>query len=203
MDTPPDAGARRRDALAEMTEICLTAARAVQARLLAAETDSACAEQALALQRLARAVRQTVFLGERLEIEAAKAQARADELAREAVDRAVRRRRAQVAARVAQAVHAQVERDRADELLDTREELLDEAEVFEAFVTEDIDVQVVRLLRDLGLEPPAESEAVAEDAGDAAHRRYAGDNLAPATGAFSDSAVEACFTPPRPAWNSS
>ncbi|MDB5452743.1 MAG: hypothetical protein JWO33_1321 [Caulobacteraceae bacterium] len=198
MSTQAEAAAQRNEALAEITQICLRAARATEARLMAAESDSAHAELALALQRLARAVRQTVFLGARLEIEAGKAVADGRRQAERDADRQVERRRAQVEALVTRAVYAEVEGDRAEVLTQALEQLLDEEKVLDGFTDEDLDAQVVRLAGDLGL-----GIAPLDTTGEGAARTAPQANIIPAPDAYSDGAVEACFAPPRAAWNSS
>lgn len=155
MSIPTDMAERHARVLGEVAEICLVAAREMQARLLAAEEAAEAVQVAGALHKLTRSVRQSVALEAKLVHDAAR-EARAAEAAGQAaaeVERAERteRRKQLLNMAVERAIWREFEDLEAERLLDVMDDAIGQLALFDDFLDRDPNQQIVDLCRDLGV----------------------------------------------------
>lgn len=141
--------------LGELAELGMKVARDLQARVAAAESDEAAQGIALAFQRVARAVRQTLALEARLARDAAaEVRAQAQEgLAerREAARRRAGARQTHIRSVVAQEIFRDYEDEEVDAWLTVLEAALDEAALDEAFLDQPVEAAIAAIRASLGL----------------------------------------------------
>lgn len=151
MSGAPDTIVQHEQALAELLELGLAAARAVQARLLAAEGAREACDLSLAFNRISRSVRQTLALQAKLD-RGRRRQGREEAAdARRAQEVQVALRKAQVRAAVERAVWTEAEDAEAERLLDDLDDLVSEEALYPGFAEGPVAAHVERIRRDLGL----------------------------------------------------
>lgn len=131
--------------LDELVELGMSLARDVQAAALAAETVEEKASLAAAFHRVARTVRQSLALRQRLLNEARR-------LAAERAREAVAVHKAQVRARVREMVWNEAEPSDCAALVEELDDRLSDVEHLEGQASETVEGAIARLRRELGLE---------------------------------------------------
>ncbi|MDB5423885.1 MAG: hypothetical protein JWQ29_1301 [Phenylobacterium sp.] len=142
--------------LTDLAALDLRLAKHFAARAEAAEDDDVANALARTYQRMARSYRQSLAMQDRLVGSRARAEREDARLDRDDQQRRIQTRKAQVAACVTKLIWNEHEQDRekAEELEGTLDELLDEAAVFDAFMDGPFEAQVERLREELGLTEP-------------------------------------------------
>lgn len=142
------------EALAELLELGMAAARECQAKLMAAEDARALADCALALGRASRSVRQTIALQVKVG-RARRTQGREDAAdgRREAEARASRRK-AQAKATVERLIWTEAEGGEAERLIDHLDDLVSEDALYDGFADGPVEAYIARICADLGLPVP-------------------------------------------------
>jgi len=151
------------EALAQLLELGMEAAREAHARLMASEDPKALADCALAFNRVSRSVRQTIAL--QAKVARARRQRDRDEVGegRRAEAARISHRKAQVTATVERLIWTEAEGAEAERLETHLDDLLAEDALYDGFLDQPVEVYIARLRRDLGLAPdPAETPAEPE-----------------------------------------
>ncbi len=144
------------EALAQLLELGMEAAREAHTRLMVSEDSKALADCALAFNRVSRSVRQTIAL------QAKVARARKHRDRDDATDaqraEAVRisRRKDQVKATVERLIWTEAEGGEAERLESHLDDLVSEDALYEAFLAQPVEVYIARIRQDLGLAPEPE-----------------------------------------------
>ncbi|MFL5295288.1 MAG: hypothetical protein ACJ798_02790 [Phenylobacterium sp.] len=155
MSSPSPTAERREQIAGELAEWLHAAAREAQRRLMEAESDEAFVSLSGSLSKLARGVRQSLLVQERMESQRLAAEKKAEEEATpsEFVPRHVKRVR--IRAAVGRYVAREMDEEEDIDLLwADMNARLDEWQAADDFLDIPIDVLVARLCRDLGFEPP-------------------------------------------------
>ncbi len=152
MNVPEDMAARHGRMLAEIAEIALAAARDLGQSLAEAATPQEKAVLMGALHRAGRSLRQSVALEARLVRDAGRALREARDEALAETRRKVDRRKAQVEAAVKRLIWTEREADEAERLESVLDELVGEDAVFDAFLSDPIELQIARLCEALGIQ---------------------------------------------------
>jgi hypothetical protein len=158
--TADEAQARLQDdALAQLLELGMSAARESHARLMASQDAKALADCALAFNRVSRSVRQTIAL--QAKVARARRQLERDdatEVRRDAEARAFRRK-AQVKATVERLIWTEAEADdfgetQAERLIDHLDDLVSEDALYDGFADQPVETYIARICHDLGVAVP-------------------------------------------------
>jgi hypothetical protein len=161
MDATTDMGERHGRVLTELAELGLALARRLAARAEAAPTDEEAQGLALAFQRVARSVRQTLALETRLARE--RNQALREDRVR--VERAVETRRKQISLAVGRIISDETEQAEVDRLFDDLDDILNEQSLYAEFVEGPVEAIIARICQGLGLKPdPSANDAAATPA---------------------------------------
>jgi hypothetical protein len=147
------------EALAQLLELGMEAAREAHARLMASEDSKALADCALAFNRVSRSVRQTAALQAKV-ARARKHRDRDDATDAQRAD-AVRisRRKDQVKATVERLIWTEAEGGEAERLESHLEDLVAEDALYDGFLAQPVEIYIARLRQDLGLSAEPEQPA--------------------------------------------
>lgn len=142
--------------LAELSELGMAFARDARRDAEAAETPEERARQALVFQRVARSIRQTLALEAKLTREAQRAGRESAEARRREDGMKAVRRKERLAARIQELTWRERENlseEEEDELDELASDLIHGESLSETFLTDEIEVQVGRILAAIGYEP--------------------------------------------------
>ena len=145
------------EALAQLLELGMEAAREAQARLMASEDAKALADCALAFNRVSRSVRQTIAL--QAKVGRARKQRDRDEAthARRADAARTLLRQTQVKATVERLIWTEAEGGEAERLVNHLDDLVAEDSLYDGFTDQPLETYIARIRNDLGLKPDPEA----------------------------------------------
>ncbi|WP_374572683.1 hypothetical protein [Phenylobacterium sp.] len=174
-----DMAEMQRVMLGELAEMSMALARRLHGRAMAAETDEEAQKGALAFQRAARSVRQTLALQAKIERDRRRLAAEAERAAGEARREAVRARRSYVGDVGSRLIWTEAEPDEVGALLVELKRWLDAESFFaDEFAQAPVEHLIARLRQDLGLaandDPDPEGPDLEYDAAEPPERRSSG-----------------------------
>jgi hypothetical protein len=148
--------------LAELSELCLSAARHLHTDLLAAKDADIAGRLGVAFHGVARSVRQTLALEARLERDCRRQDREDRERAHQEEEVRVATRKAHVRRVVRRVIWDEAEDDEVQRLVADLEDRLDEEALSDSFTDEAVEAHVARVRKALGLSQPAPPREDAE-----------------------------------------